>query len=196
MVSTTHFRDLSCYTVKDILRSVTGTCFLVCIDTKPDFGNLRKEVAAAQRSARLAGKPVHISGRVYYTLAGTLCLADSNNNVRLGMTRGQFEREYSNSGEFGMTFDEFSKSLTFSWQDVSTRPLEVMFFGRKFEGGGDPTTSCSAPSQISNMRTISFGNLPRSFVGMQRPRRSCRPPKYQKRLKQTWQNKYSEALAQ
>ena len=73
---------------------------------------------------------------MYYTLDGTLVMADSNNDVRLGMTCGQFEREYlSDSSGFGIVFYEFGESLTFSWQDVSTRPLEVMFFGHTFEDG-------------------------------------------------------------
>ena len=46
-VSTTDFCDLSRYMVEDMLRSVAGTRFLVCIDTKSDFENLPREVAVA-----------------------------------------------------------------------------------------------------------------------------------------------------
>ena len=68
-------------------------------------------------------------------LNGALTLVNSNEAVRLGMTRGQFEMEYFlDAGGFGFSFDSFRKTMPFSWQDIVARSTDLMSFGRKFEG--------------------------------------------------------------
>ena len=58
---------------------------------------------------------IWISGKIYLALTGTLTLVNSNEAVRLGMTRGQFEKEYfSDAGGFGFSFDSSRKTMTFS----------------------------------------------------------------------------------
>ena len=135
-VSTTDFRDLSRYLMEDLVRSAAGDRFLVCVDKQADFAGVPARIALHQRKEKVGGELVRISGRVYFTLAGTLTLANSNQSVQLGMTRGQFLREYTSHGAgFGLSFDASPDTLTFSWQDIVEQPLDVMFFGRKFEGG-------------------------------------------------------------
>ena len=135
-VSTTDFRDLSRYLMEDLVRSAAGNRFLVCVDKQADFAGVPARIALHQRKEKVGRELVRISGRVYFTLAGTLTLANSNQSVQLGMICGQFLREYTSHGAgFGLSFDASPDTLTFSWQDIVEQPLDVIFFGRKFEGG-------------------------------------------------------------
>ena len=118
------------------MRVMVGARFLVCAAKDTDFGGKQKQIAADQRKVNMAGNSVCIFGKVYVNLAGTISLANSNEAIRLGMTRGQFMTEYFNdSGGFRFSFEGLLEKMTFSWQDVSTRSDDVMFFGQKFTGG-------------------------------------------------------------
>ena len=142
-VSTTDFRDLSRYIMEDMMRVMVGAGFLVCVAKGADFGGKQKQTAADQRKANVAGDYVRISRKVYINLAGTISLANPNEAICLGMTRGQFMTEYFNdSGGFRFSFEGSLEKMRFSWQGVSTRSDDVMFFGQKFTGGGVRTMSC------------------------------------------------------
>ena len=111
---------------------------MVCVvkTADADFCGVPKCIAAEQRKRKSGGDLIRISGKVYLALTGTLTLANSNEAVKLGMTCGQFEKEYiSDAGGFGFSFNSSRKTMTFSWQDTVARSTDLMFFGRKFEGG-------------------------------------------------------------
>ena len=135
-VTTNDFRDLSRYVMEDMVAATAGARFLVCIAKDADFAGTPEDVAADQRRHGVAGDMVRISGRLYYNLLGCVSVAASNDAVRLGMSVGQFDTEYFNdSGGFVFSFDESVHKLTFSWRDVVEHSADVMFYGRRFEGG-------------------------------------------------------------
>jgi hypothetical protein len=94
-VSTTDLRDLSRYLMEDILCSLTGTHFVVCVVKTADagFGGVPACITAEQHWSELGGDLIRISGKIYLVLAGILTLVSSNEVVRLGMTHGPFEKE-------------------------------------------------------------------------------------------------------
>ena len=142
------------------MRARSGDLFLVCVDAEADFSGLQKDIADAQRSAGVGGDKVRINKRDFLCIKGRVDLANSNEMLRLGMSRGNFEKEYINNGlGFSIGFECTTKTLTFSWQNVVLRCDEVMFFGRKFGGGGLMTSNFER-RQISSTSTTSSGSLP------------------------------------
>ena len=122
--------------MEDMVAATAGARFFVCIAKDADFAGTPEDVAADQRRHGVTGDMVRISGRLYYNLLGCVSVAASNDAVRLGMSVGQFDTEYFNdSGGFVFSFDESVHKLTFSWQDVVEHSADVMFYGRRFEGG-------------------------------------------------------------
>jgi hypothetical protein len=196
-VSTPDLRDLSRYLMEDMLCSLDGTRFVVCVvkTADADFCGVPACIAAEQRRSESGGDLIRISVKVYLALTGTLTLVNSNEAVRLGMTRGQFEKEYfSDAGGFGFSFDSSRETVTFSWQDTVTRSTDLMFFGRKFEGGrpydkifrfkSNPEYAHHVFRQLSNKLRGDSTAVSQLYGA------------YQKRLRMTYQKKYLEAQAE
>ena len=134
-VSTTDFRQLSRYIMEDLIRARSGDSFLICIAKDFDTSGVHPKAATEQRKEGIGGDVVRISGRDFYCLKGHISLASQNEELRLGMTRGAFEKSFHNEGGgFGLDFEKTNERLTFSWRSIVHSADDVMFFGRQFEG--------------------------------------------------------------
>ena len=176
------------------MRVMVNTRFLVCVAKDADFGGKQKQIAANQRKVNVAGDSVRIFGKVYVNLAGTVSLANSNEAIRLGMTRGQFMTEYFNdSGGFRFSFEGSLEKMRFSWQGVSTRSDDVMFFGQKFTGGClyNDLLRWKGDRQYAHHVFRQFASEVRGDASAS----SQLYASYQKRLRRTFENKNTELLA-
>ena len=71
-----------------------GERFLICIPKYLDneLDGILSTVARLQKTATIGGEVFKISARDYYCLKGCIYMANMNDQLRLGMTRGNFEK--------------------------------------------------------------------------------------------------------
>ena len=134
-METTDRRELSRYVLEDLLSCQLGDRFLMLIkkSKSEDFADKPEMAAVAQQTRGIGGELCKISGELYYCLKATISHAPLHEELRLGMTRGQFkDKFFDDSGGFVVCFDDTDVTLTFSWQQLLEDPMSVMFFGRPF----------------------------------------------------------------
>lgn len=123
-VTTSDFRELSRYVLEDMLKCTEGDKFVVLLpkDTKQDgTKNIPKLVSKQQIEDGIGGEVVTITKRKYYCLKARISAASMNGQVRLGMTRGQFERQFNNrAGGFVLSFDGTEHKMNIAWKDMQS----------------------------------------------------------------------------
>ena len=133
-VATTDFRELSRYSLEDLLRCQLGDKFLVVVAklANNEFGGAPKNAASRQRGLDTGGETVKISGEMFWCLKGRISNCPKHDEIRLHMTESQFNKEYENGGGgFTILFDNTDISLPIAWQDSIDHPDHIMFFGRR-----------------------------------------------------------------
>lgn len=131
-VATTDFRELSRYSLEDLLRCQLGDKFLVVVAklANNEFGGAPKNAASRQRGVDTGGETVKISGAMFWCLKGRISNCPKHDEIRLHMTESQFNKEYENGGGgFTILFDNTDISLPIAWRDSIDHPDHIMFFG-------------------------------------------------------------------
>ena len=136
------------------------------------------------------GDVVRISGREFYCVKGEVALATQNAELRLGMTRGTFEKVYFNEGGgLGFDLDNTDKKLTFSWRSIVDSADDVMFFGCPLDGTRSFDTIFVGKQDVEYAHHV-FRQFASEYKGDSRASAQLYAS-YQKRLRLSWENKYN-----
>jgi hypothetical protein len=134
------FKDLSRYTVEDVLKCREGEPFLLCIHTSCDSKNEHDGglavAAAAQKLAGLGGEQCRIGNTTqddsgtFFCLRTTIVNADMHAQFELGYSQAQFLKDFETGrGDFVLSVDGTKKSIPIEWRQLVHRADEMMLFG-------------------------------------------------------------------
>ena len=133
-----HCKQLSRYTLDDVLGCITDTPLLLCTTVEMDeehFGGLMKEAATTQLGNGLGGEVTKIGGKIFITLKVTMAKTDGHEELKSGlMQMTRFQTEYDRQAGFNVSIDGTDLKLPFYWSHLIDQAEDIMFFGPLHQG--------------------------------------------------------------